>query len=507
MFISRIWEVNSMSMNFIPEEVKKTGNYFCTWDSQCDHINTWKERPQNFTSRDAMCEEFLFGKNGLLNSFDGVRKDLIVVLDDGWDVPYGAKDTRVFGSLEADPERFPSLARLTPAGRLKALSERIRALGYKGLGLWVPSQSQLMINGKEISRTPEEERLFWEERARWCNEADVLYLKVDWGEHSDDAAYRIMMTECVRKFSPQTAVEHAFVGHPLFEENGHGIPPEKAEYLKNVLPASDYLRTYDVVHELKYASTVNRVSICLKAAKNCGCDTVLNIEDTALIGAALGCSIGVMRHELEKVRKYLPLPPRMASESVCALLWQRTAPPFSAGKTELHISAERLKDVWRCPERGPGYWPDVKAGDYYVTAPAAISRNMPLPEVTAKGEKPYVLCSVNPENGALCVAVTPRTFVEGLYITPLADIRVKGGEPDRPVGIFGRFESLCIEFEKEAQGRRVFAQNLLSDTAQDITSLVTLSGSRLTIPGSVMLSVGAPEEPEKGIPAVVIKLI
>ncbi len=496
-----------MNMNFIPAQAKDTGSYFCTWDSQCDHINTWKDRPQGFTSRDAMCEEFLFGEKGLLNSFDGVREDLIVVLDDGWDVPYGAKDTRVFGSLEADPERFPSLRHLTPAGRLKALSERVRALGYKGLGLWVPSQSQLMINGKEISRTPEEERLFWEERAKWCGEADITYLKVDWGAHNHDAGYRVMMTECVRKYSPRTAVEHGFAGYPLFEENGYKITPEKADYLKTVLPASDYLRTYDVVHEIKYASTVNRVSICLNAAKECGSDAILNIEDTALIGAALGCSIGVMRHELEMERKYLPLPPRRVSESVCALRWQRIAPPFSAGKTELHISAERLKDVWRCPKREPGFWPDVTEGDYYVTAPAAVSRNMPLPGVEANGEKPYVLCSVNPENGALCVAVTPRTFVEGIDITPLARIRVKGGAPDKPVGIFGRFESLCIEFDEEAQGRRVFAQNLLSDTAQDITSLVALSGRCLTIPGSVMLSTGAPEEPEKGIPAIVIKLI
>ncbi len=495
-----------MNLNLIPAQAKNTGNYFCTWDSQCDHINTWKDCPNDFTSRDAMCEEFLFGESGLLNSFDGVRKDLIVVLDDGWDVPYGAKDTRVFGSLVADPERFPSLSRMTPAGRLKALSQRIKSLGYKGLGLWVPSQSQLMTDSKEISRTPEEERHFWEERAKWCYEADITYLKVDWGAHHHDAGYRAMMTECVRKFSPDTAIEHAFAGYPLFETDGYEITREKTDYLKNVLPASDYLRTYDVVHELKYASTVNRVSICLKAAKGCDCETVLNIEDTALIGAALGCSIGVMRHELEKKRKYLPLPPRQVSESVCALRWQRIAPPFSAGSTELHISAERLKDVWRCPKRKPGYWPDVTEGDYYVTAPAAVSRNMPLPKVTSKGEKPYVLCSVNPENGALCVAVTPRTFVEGIDITPLADIRVKGGLPDKPIGIFGRFESLCIEFEEDAQGKKVFAQNMLSDTAQDITSLVTLSGKCLTIPGRVMLSVGSPEEPEKGIPAVVIKL-
>ena len=32
---------------------------------------------------------------------------------------------------------------------------------------------------------------------------------------------------------------------------------------------------------------------------------------------------------------------------------------------------ERLKDVWRCPERAKNFWPNVSAGDYFVTAPAA----------------------------------------------------------------------------------------------------------------------------------------
>ena len=67
-------------MNLIPEQPQVTGNYFCTWDSQCDHMYTWKDRPADRSARDAMTEDFLFGKNGLLNSFQGIREDLIVVL-------------------------------------------------------------------------------------------------------------------------------------------------------------------------------------------------------------------------------------------------------------------------------------------------------------------------------------------------------------------------------------------------------------------------------------------
>lgn len=495
-------------MNLIPNETKNTGSYFCTWDSQCDEMHASDPCVDGILSRDAMCEEFLFGENGLLHAFDGVRGDLIVVLDDGWDVPYGAEDPRVFGLLEADPARFPSLAALHPAGRLQALAEKVRSLGYRGLGLWVPTQTPSLVGGREVPCTPQEERLYWEERARWCHDAGVVYLKADWGQHQGDADYCRMMTECMRKYAPGLAIEHGFVGRPLFEtpENGCGVPEHVTDYLHKVLPVSDYLRTYDVVHELKYASTVDRTAICLAAAQDVeGACAVLNIEDTALIGAALGCAVGVMRHDFEKKRKYLPLPPRLVSESVCALRWQRIAPPFAANRGALYISDERMKDVWHCPERTGNFWPNVPQGDYYVTAPAAVSKNMPLPTVTAKGEKPYVVCSVHPDTGALCAAVTPRTFGSNIDVTPLADISVQGGHVDAPIGLFGRFASFSVTFPEPIENRRVFAQSLLSDTAQDVTDRVSLSGCRLTVPGELMLQIGEPEDTEKGIPAVVFQ--
>ena len=496
-------------MNLIPNRIKTTGNYFCTWDSQCDEMHAGDPTADGIQSRDAMCEDFLFGENGLLRRFDGVRGDLIVVLDDGWDVPYGAEDPRLFGSLETDPERFPSLASLHPAARLKALSEKVRSLGYRGLGLWAPTQTPSLVDGREVTRTPQEERLYWEERARWCHEAGVVYLKADWGQHQGDADYCAMMTDCMRRYAPGLAIEHGFVGRPLFEsaENGCGVPEHVTDYLHKVLPVSDYLRTYDVVHELKYASTVDRTAICLSAAQDVRGDcAVLNIEDTALIGAALGCAVGVMRHDYEKKRKYLPLPPRLVSESVCALRWQRIAPPFAANRGSLSIAAERLKDVWHCPERTGHFWPNVPEGDYYVTAPAAIARNMSLPVVTAKGDKPYVVCSVHPDTGSLCAAVTPRTFGSAVDVTPLADIALQGGCADAPIGLFGRFDTLSIDFGEPVEGRRVFAQNLLADAAQDVTDCVSLSGSRLTVPGDLMLQIGEPEDPDRGIPAVVFQI-
>lgn len=495
-------------MNLIPAKPQVTGNYFCTWDSQSNYMYTLKDRPAELTARDAMNEAFLFGENGLLNGFQGVREDLIVVLDDGWDVPYGAKDARVFGSLEADPARFPSLSGLPPAERLRALSDRIRAMGYRGLGLWVPTQTPSLVNGRPVERTPEEERLYWEEQARRCHAGGVLYLKADWGAHQGDADYCAMMTACMRRYAPGLLIEHGFTGRPLFEteKDGPAVPEGVKTYLKKTLPVSDFMRTYDVCHELKYASTADRAAICLQAAHECKAGAILNIEDTALIGAALGCAIGVMRHEIEKEHKHIHLPPRPVSEAAAALRWQRIAPPFAAGQGELNVSAERLKDVWRCLRQEPGHWPDVPPGDYYVTAPAAIARNMPLPEVTAEGEKPYVMCSVHPDTGALCVAAAPRTFPQGVDLTLPAEIRVRGASAGKPIGIFGSFTSLTVDFETPVQNRRVFAQNLLCDTAEDVTARVLLSGSRLTVPGELMHELTAPKRAENEIPAIVLQL-
>ena len=60
----------------------------------------------------------------------------------------------------------------------------------------------------------DKERTGWEERARWCHEAGVMYWKVDWGRGAADGNYRRMMTECVRKYAPALKIEHALVRQP-----------------------------------------------------------------------------------------------------------------------------------------------------------------------------------------------------------------------------------------------------------------------------------------------------
>ena len=494
-------------MNFIPKTTKNTGNYFCTWKAQSIVKSLRFADKENFTTRDSMSEEFLFGENGILNAFDGVREDLIVVIDDGWDVPYGATPSSLFGSLELDEKRFPSF-KGTPKEKLKALSDRVKQLGYKGLGLWVPAQSAAPEN---VERNEENERLFWEERMRWCNYADVLYLKVDWGIFSCNIEFRKMITESARKFAPKLKIEHALFRQPLFEshcENTEKIKEWSKQFVTEVLPYSDYLRTYDVAPEFRYSSTLSRVADCLQTAQGikgkCG---ILNIEDTAVIGAALCCSIGVMRHEFETKCKNYKERIRDISETFCALRWQRIAPPVSANIGEVHIADELLKDVWHYPKNMNRAWPKVSEGEYWHTAPASISRNMPLPIVESDGEKPFVVCSTHPYNNALCIGIIPRVISGELSFAPKAKISVKDKDATAPIGVLGKFDTLIIEFDKPVEQNRIFAQNLLCDKAVEITDKVKTNKNQLILSGELAFEIGKAENSQNEMPAILLKLV
>lgn len=126
-------------MNLLPETGADTGNYWCTWDTQY-RMNTVEDGKITLNLRDILDESFLFGRRGLLNGyFEHIRKDIYVLLDNGWDVPRhipGNGEISAFGSLILNEERFPGFPG-EPQERLRKMKERITQLGYRGLGLWI----------------------------------------------------------------------------------------------------------------------------------------------------------------------------------------------------------------------------------------------------------------------------------------------------------------------------------------------------------------------------------
>jgi hypothetical protein len=115
-------------------------DYFCTWELQriaCDEQGKENESGEiafigdqgASTTREAITEHTVFGKNGWIHIYPEDRKDLFFLLDDGWDVDYfdDYKDAKYsFGSHDVCEKKFPSF-KGTPDEKLKQMVERVKA--------------------------------------------------------------------------------------------------------------------------------------------------------------------------------------------------------------------------------------------------------------------------------------------------------------------------------------------------------------------------------------------
>ncbi|MDR2673987.1 MAG: hypothetical protein LBC18_03745, partial [Opitutaceae bacterium] len=138
-----------------------TPNYWCTWWSQADGRRDPALRAARAAAlanapafdgdqgdpaqRDGLNHQLVFAPGGWAHDYPDARADLHLVLDDGWDVPYGldsAKSRAPFGSCIPDPARWPADPAATPAQRLRALNDAAKAAGWRGLGLWIAVQKQ-----------------------------------------------------------------------------------------------------------------------------------------------------------------------------------------------------------------------------------------------------------------------------------------------------------------------------------------------------------------------------
>lgn len=113
----------------------------------------------------------------------------------------------------------------------------------------------------------------------------------------------------------------------------------------------------------------------------------------------------------------------------------------------------------------------------------------------ASGEiKPFVVASRNP-NGAVAVATLGLTLcpnaTERQWITgEVANVALQVGEISGPIGVFGRYHSLTLTFDKSVVGQRILAQDLAGENAEDITALVRIAGNQIVIPGKVIADIG-----------------
>jgi hypothetical protein len=176
-----------------------------------------------------------------------------------------------------------------------------------------------------------------------------------------------------------------------------------------------------------------------------------------------------------------------------AVRWQRSAPPFGAGLYATTLDANALTDSWRFSV-GETWFSEVIGNTAYQGASARVARGLPLPTVagtTASPDSlPFVLASKYPASGAVSIATIGRCKPANGWFSPRADIVLDAGAATGPIGIFGYYKSLRINFTQLPKDLRIKAQDLAGDVAVDITNRVAITSTSITIPGSVISEIG-----------------
>jgi hypothetical protein len=482
-------------VNLIPVAPATAPNYWCTWDSQrqAAMLQTKEEKLKKFgnlgdygsSMRHSLDEQMLFDRPGVLvHGFEEIRSELWVVLDDGWDVPYQMpKNITVndktfqnpnFGRIEPDPEKFSSF-KGNPGERLKALNEKVKSLGWRGLGLWIactpPGNPDYDL---------EKWKDYYRQHLLWCHEAGVGLWKVDWGARYNDLEYRKMLTDLAHEVAPGLIVEHAEVQGAFFDE-------KRETHALKLLGFSDLFRTYDVA--MMTPTTAARCSMLLQSPPSTG-QGVLNVESDILLAAGLGCTVGIMQH---------PLWDAYVEKSLTRLIhWQRLAPPYGVSQGKLLTSEHVNIDLKSCkdPLKDWFFASATKTNSitedkkYYTQkAPAVIARGLPLPKVNCDGEWPFVFANRNP-NGCIAVSTEGRQLGELGQVWPLADVTVDVGSGDKSIGVFGRFKSLTLKLNKPLGKRTVWAQDLTGDHAEDITNQIISGDKQITLPIELLKNIG-----------------
>lgn len=422
-------------------------NYWCTWDIQnvyaadkgCRGEIMFPGDQGSVGARDALDEKLLFGPNGWARRYyPESREDMLLLLDDGWDVPYGLvprgfQDMHPFGSLQMDESRFPSFGK-TPSDRLRNVRRAAEDLGWAGLGIWVACQvfgdrQGALLDDRRTHETIK--RLLAESAA-----AGVRYWKLDWGLRDKDADFRTLISELKEKYYPELYFEHK-------AEYTRPLNPARLEvdtpYNRALLSTGDVFRIYDLLCPLDLSTALERIAKYARLIDRIGSCSVLNCEDNPVPAAVLGHSFGAMRSgdAASLLVQGVNRNAERFAEVTEAAHWQRVAPAYGGtAEAKTVVSEETLEDSYsfRADE---GWYGPAKGKRVTQTAPAVIARGMPVPEVKPLGkERPFVVAGRHP-NGAVSVAALPRV-IEGKFVSPSVDVilpvEVTGGTPFKSFG-------------------------------------------------------------------------
>jgi hypothetical protein len=459
--------------SIVPETPGGAPNYWCTWAVQnYMYGHDLRElKPEvlegdsgSRLAHDAMNETVLLGPDGWAKTFfPRVRKDLYLMLDDGWE----AGGTSTF---DLDTSKFPSFMG-SPEKRLGGLNKAIQGAHWRGAALWC----------RNTPGGTQDEHL-----EMLSQEAGVCYWKIDIGDPE------FHLVDLRRSNHAHLQFEHVHGETPLngdWRKDGRFGEQPWGSRRQQILANTDVYRTYDVTSILSLPTTLDRLAEMLKGAQgHTNVRALLNVEDEVYVAAVMGCTMGIFRHPLLGRRPGADLDlffngsrqaKRRMDEVVRALRWQRIAPPFAAGEGSVEISNEVLTDGWTF-ERGQTWYNDLVGNTAHQGAPSVIARNVSLPRVTAAAGKPFVFAS-RFSNGAVAIGMQERTHPGRAWYLPPAEIELNVADAPGPFGIFGSCRTLTLIFDKPLSGKRIVVQDLAANEAFDVTSKIRVNGQRLQL--------------------------
>ncbi len=350
-----------------------------------------------------------------------------------------------------------------------------------------------------LSKEENAVEIYWKERLSWSKDAGILYWKVDWGKKERRLKFRRFLSSLGKEIYPDLYIDHCATTIPLNSYNGNGRVENV--YVKNCVKLfafSNIIRLYDVTPQLSIPTMLDRASNVLKIAKEVySGQSLLCLDDEVYMAAALGCTMGIMRHPLIGFRPNGDIDlsftgprrfKRRIDEVIRAIRWQRIAPPFHVGTNDVLCSDEILFDDWYYQKTDTWFIPvfdtKVKQG-----APAIVSRGLELPRVESKDDFPYVITSQNP-NGAISIATLGRVSYEKGFYFPKVDVSLKVEKYNGFFGIFGYYKSLSFQFNETLKKLNLFAQDLAGDQAINITNEVIMNENIFEIDGSLIEKYG-----------------
>jgi hypothetical protein len=357
----------------------------------------------------------------------------------------------------------------------------------------------------------------------WSKYAGVKYWKIDGGGIENFWSYKIK-----EEIFPELTLEYVT---PAGNLNPEWDVPDKKTYpsvydfggrkqkdMLRVLQYSDAFRTYDASPVLMTVTTIRRVHDILKQTQGqAKYRSILNVQDDCNAAAGLGCLVASKRHPnyMERTLEGKDLHHQLSgkrhmqgriNEAERYGRWSRIAPAFPAGEGSYLSSDTELIDYYKFTKYDT--WNKATYNkNVYQSAPAIMARNMPLPKVEIDGDAPYVMSTTYP-NGPVCVATEGRVKPKDQWFHPRAKVTVKLDDMNQPVGIFGHYDELILEFDEAIMADKIWAQDLLAEEATDIKSEIKIKENKLFIPGELIDKIGT-SEGDKGdisVPGMVLKL-